>query len=65
MPTTPKKPDHDLCAGTLWLSNAAYLYLSVSFIQMLKALMPVAVFAVGCCLGTEGYSNATMVNMVS
>ena len=23
-------------AGTLWLGNAAYLYLSVSFIQMLK-----------------------------
>ena len=25
-----------LFAGTLWTSNAAYLYLSVSFIQMLK-----------------------------
>jgi hypothetical protein len=25
-----------LYAGTLWLGNAAYLYLSVSFIQMLK-----------------------------
>ena len=26
-----------LCyAGTLWVGNAAYLYLSVSFIQMLK-----------------------------
>ena len=23
-------------AGTLWVGNAAYLYLSVSFIQMLK-----------------------------
>ena len=23
-------------AGTLWLGNAAYLYLSVAFIQMLK-----------------------------
>lgn len=33
-------------AGTLWVGNAAYLYLSVSFIQMLKALMPVAVFSV-------------------
>ncbi|KAG2335141.1 hypothetical protein Bca52824_006321 [Brassica carinata] len=27
---------------SLWLSNSAYIYLSVSFIQMLKALMPVA-----------------------
>jgi len=25
-----------LFAGTLWAGNAAYLYLSVSFIQMLK-----------------------------
>ena len=28
-----------LYAGTLWLGNAAYLYLSVSFIQMLKVLL--------------------------
>jgi len=27
-------------AGTLWLGNAAYLYLSVSFIQMLKVRLP-------------------------
>ncbi|KAM1315208.1 hypothetical protein ACFX13_019135 [Malus domestica] len=26
---------------SLWLSNSAYIFLSVSFIQMLKALMPV------------------------
>ncbi|KAM1749699.1 hypothetical protein ACFX12_010529 [Malus domestica] len=25
---------------SLWLSNSAYIFLSVSFIQMLKALMP-------------------------
>ena len=29
------------------MGNAAYLYLSVAFIQMLKALSPVAVFLVG------------------
>ena len=46
-----------LFAGTLWLGNAAYLYLSVSFIQMLKALMPVAVFIVGCGFKTESYSS--------
>lgn len=46
-----------LFAGTLWLGNAAYLYLSVSFIQMLKALMPVAVFIVGCGFKTETYSS--------
>ena len=86
-------------AGTLWLGNAAYLYLSVSFIQMLKvctqasataatlhvfldvlnkqhhillyidkkflqALMPVAVFAVGCIFKTEKYNGGTLVNML-
>jgi hypothetical protein len=29
-------PISALFAGTLWLGNAAYLYLSVAFIQMLK-----------------------------
>lgn len=28
-------------AGTLWAGNLVYLYLSVSFIQMLKAFTPV------------------------
>ena len=42
-------------AATLWIGNAAYLYLSVSFIQMLKALSPVAVFLVG------GWVGATVV----
>ncbi|KXZ44372.1 hypothetical protein GPECTOR_68g343 [Gonium pectorale] len=46
-----------LFAGTLWLGNAAYVYLSVSFIQMIKATMPAAVFSVGILLGTEKYSH--------
>jgi hypothetical protein len=49
--------------GTLWLGNAAYLYLSVSFIQMLKALMPVAVFGTGCALGLETFSSGALANM--
>ena len=32
---------------SLWFSNSTYIYLSVSFIQMLKALMPVAVYSIG------------------
>lgn len=36
-----------LFSGTLWFGNAAYAYLSVSFIQMLKALMPAAVYTAG------------------
>jgi drug/metabolite transporter (DMT)-like permease len=51
-------------AGTLWVGNAAYLYLSVSFIQMLKALMPVAVFTVGCLFGTNKFNWPTFLNMI-
>lgn len=50
-------------ALTLWVGNAAYLYLSVSFIQMLKALMPAAVFLVGCVFGTEKFKWPLMANM--
>ena len=48
---------------TLWVGNAAYLYLSVSFIQMLKALMPVCVFSVGCLFGTEKFDMSIFINM--
>eukprot|EP00976_Prorocentrum_cordatum_P106685 1194503-Prorocentrum_minimum.AAC.1 len=53
-----------LYAVTLWLGNTAYLYISVSFIQMLKALMPVAVFTTGTMFGTETFSTNTLVNML-
>ena len=53
-----------LFAGTLWTSNAAYLYLSVSFIQMLKASMPLVVFIVGCFFGTEKFTLGSLGNMV-
>lgn len=49
---------------TLWVGNAAYLYLSVSFIQMLKALMPVSVFTVGCLIGNEKFKMSTFTNML-
>ncbi|KAL5550043.1 hypothetical protein UlMin_000219 [Ulmus minor] len=32
---------------SLWFSNSAYIYLSVSLIQMLKAFMPVTVYSIG------------------
>ncbi|GAB4828293.1 hypothetical protein Ancab_035207 [Ancistrocladus abbreviatus] len=50
---------------SLWLSNSAYIYLSVSFIQMLKALMPVAVYSVGVLLKRDPFKADTMANMVS
>ena len=53
-----------LFAIVLWLGNTAYLHLSVSFIQMLKATMPVAVFLVGVLMKTETYTNLTTFNML-
>ncbi|KAL4340110.1 hypothetical protein GQ457_08G004140 [Hibiscus cannabinus] len=50
---------------SLWLSNSAYIYLSVSFIQMLKALMPVAVYSIGVLFKKESFKADTMLNMVS
>ncbi|KAI3709469.1 hypothetical protein L2E82_39231 [Cichorium intybus] len=50
---------------SLWLSNSAYIYLSVSFIQMLKALMPVAVYSIGVLLKKESFKGQTMSNMLS
>ncbi|KMZ70727.1 Phosphate translocator protein [Zostera marina] len=40
-------------ALTLWLGNSAYLYISVAFAQMLKAIMPVAVFILGVAAHLE------------
>jgi len=54
-----------LYAFSLWLSNSAYIYLSVSFIQMLKALMPVAVYSIGVLFKKENFKGETMCNMVS
>ncbi|KAL3839836.1 hypothetical protein ACJIZ3_024427 [Penstemon smallii] len=54
-----------LYSVSLWLSNSAYIYLSVSFIQMLKALMPVAVYSIGILFKKEGFNSETMANMIS
>lgn len=54
-----------LYAFSLWLSNSAYIYLSVSFIQMLKALMPVAVYSIGVMFKKENFKGETMANMLS
>ncbi|CAI9780411.1 unnamed protein product [Fraxinus pennsylvanica] len=54
-----------LYSVSLWLSNSAYIYLSVSFIQMLKALMPVAVYSIGVIFKKETFRSETMTNMVS
>uniref|UniRef100_A0A5B6YXF0 Sugar phosphate transporter domain-containing protein n=2 Tax=Davidia involucrata TaxID=16924 RepID=A0A5B6YXF0_DAVIN len=54
-----------LYSFSLWFSNSAYIYLSVSFIQMLKALMPVAVYSIGVVFKKETFKSETMTNMLS
>nr|CAB3462996.1 unnamed protein product [Digitaria exilis] len=49
---------------SLWFSNSAYIYLSVSFIQMLKALMPVAVYSLAVAFRTDAFRRASMLNML-
>lgn len=53
-----------LYAASLWLSNSSYLYLSVSFIQMTKSLMPGLVYASGVMLGTEKFTGSSAANML-
>ncbi|KAG5000503.1 hypothetical protein JHK87_021575 [Glycine soja] len=50
-------------AMTLWLGNTAYLYISVAFAQMLKAIMPVAVFVLGVAAGLEVMSYKMLLIM--
>ncbi|XP_042492020.1 probable sugar phosphate/phosphate translocator At5g25400 [Macadamia integrifolia] len=54
-----------LYSFSLWFSNSAYIYLSVSFIQMLKALMPVAVYSIGVIFKKETFKTESMMNMLS
>ncbi|PON43218.1 Sugar phosphate transporter domain containing protein [Parasponia andersonii] len=51
-------------ASSLWFGNTAYLYISVAFIQMLKALMPVATFLVAVFWGTDVLRCDVFLNMV-
>lgn len=51
-------------AASLWFGNTAYLFISVAFIQMLKALMPVATFVVAVICGTDKLRCDVFLNMV-
>ncbi|KAL7601650.1 hypothetical protein Lser_V15G24849 [Lactuca serriola] len=61
--TTSVFPIGAMFAVTLWLGNTAYLYISVSFAQMLKAIMPVVVFALGVAVGLEAMSCSMLLIM--
>ncbi|KAG2693186.1 hypothetical protein I3760_08G085400 [Carya illinoinensis] len=51
-------------ASSLWFGNTAYLYISVAFIQMLKALMPVATFLTAVVCGIDKLRFDVFLNMV-
>ncbi|KAI4335076.1 hypothetical protein L6164_013757 [Bauhinia variegata] len=51
-------------ASSLWFGNTAYLHISVAFIQMLKALMPVATFLVAVLCGIDKARCDVFLNMV-
>ncbi|KAF7119928.1 hypothetical protein RHSIM_Rhsim13G0000100 [Rhododendron simsii] len=51
-------------ASSLWFGNTAYLFISVAFIQMLKALMPVATFLMAVICGTDKLRCDVFLNMV-
>ena len=49
-----------LSAASLFFGNMSFMYLTVAFMQMLKANMPVIMFVVGCLLATEVYTLASL-----
>ncbi|KAF4364852.1 hypothetical protein CsatB_025631 [Cannabis sativa] len=51
-------------ASSLWFGNTAYLHISVAFIQMLKALMPVATFIMAVMCGTDKARCDVFLNML-
>ncbi|KNA05546.1 hypothetical protein SOVF_189350 [Spinacia oleracea] len=51
-------------ASSLWFGNTAYLHISVAFIQMLKALMPVATFVMAVACGTDKLRCDVFLNML-
>ncbi|KAG4990860.1 hypothetical protein JHK87_024317 [Glycine soja] len=51
-------------ASSLWFGNTAYLHISVAFIQMLKALMPVATFIMAVLCGIDKARCDVFLNML-
>lgn len=51
-------------AASLWFGNTAFLYISVAFIQMLKALMPVATLLMAILWRTDKLRCDVFLNMV-
>ena len=48
---------------TLACANIVYVYLSLSFVQMLKAFVPVVTYATHVCVGTDKYNSDFTVSL--
>ena len=57
-------PIAGLFSIVLWFGNTAYLYLSVSFIQMLKAIMPALVYVVSVSMGLTTFGAGKVLNIL-
>jgi drug/metabolite transporter (DMT)-like permease len=53
-----------LFAGALLLANAAYMYLNVPLIQMLKAASPASTFLASVALNAEAFSAVQLANVL-
>lgn len=53
-----------LSASALFFGNIAFLYMTVSFMQMLRANLPLLVFVVGCLFATEVFKISSFANMI-
>jgi hypothetical protein len=53
-------PIRALYSLSLWFSNSTYIYLLVSFIHILKALIPMAMYSIGFSLNKDTFKSNTM-----
>lgn len=51
-------------AGTMFLGNAPYMHLSLSFIQILKAFTPALTLVVGMAAGVERLTAALVLSVL-
>ena len=50
-------------AMSVFLSNAAYMFLSVAYIQMLKSSNVLVVYLFGCALGVNAFKGETVARL--
>ena len=59
------RPGGSFSSITLACANVVYVYLSLSFVQMLKAFVPVVTYATHVCVGTDKYNSDFTVSLLA